>query len=98
MYIEFIVIYVLLIAVVALTIVNLILIKKLLGNNDTISSITNSQPVSNYSVSPVNAQQSSGDFSNVNTAVDGDRVVFCTRCAAQYPASSKICPNCGAQR
>lgn len=92
MYIEFIVIYVLLVILIALAVVNLILILK--NKNGNV------------------AEKDSFSYTNMNTAktnisekknqapapIQNNSVVFCAKCAYQYSANEKFCPNCGQAR
>lgn len=40
-------------------------------------------------------EKSHGQFSNAGGADAGTQMVFCSKCAKKYPASSKFCPHCG---
>lgn len=95
MYIEFIIIYILLVVAIGLLIANLIVSIKNKSSDSTgfsNSSVSypasvqqKAQPTQEIPASAPAAQQSSG-------------VVFCKKCAHQYPSNEKFCPNCGNPR
>lgn len=94
MYVEFIIIYVLLVVILALLITLLIAtIKNKKENSNTTDTynafVSKSTPpqINTPTPAPTNAGQEKSKG-----------VVFCTKCACQYPATDKFCPNCGNPR
>lgn len=103
MYTEFIIIYVLLVLILILAVVNLVfIIKRNSGKNNGYSSINNynsNVPNVNYVAADNNARVSPNySANNVNMQAGEERMVFCTKCATQFPASRGSCPNCGTPR
>lgn len=88
MYIEFVIIYILLVVLIALAVVNLVFMLKNKGGNNISFKNENQQPVE-----PVKTSASPSYNAN-----QGDSVVFCINCATQYSSSEKCCPNCGTPR
>lgn len=83
MYPEFIAIYIGLTVLAGLAIAILILLIRLLKGNDTNHSNTK------Y----INTN------SNVNPTIKtNDNMAFCKKCATQFNASERFCPNCGTPR
>ncbi|MBQ9228155.1 MAG: zinc ribbon domain-containing protein [Eubacterium sp.] len=103
MYIEFIIIYVLLAILIAVSVFNLIMtLKKSSGKAEKGYSnqqqVVTAPPVPetrNVNPAPQNANLTPR---NANPAPQNGGVVFCTKCAHQYPANERFCPNCGQPR
>ncbi|MCM1115507.1 MAG: zinc ribbon domain-containing protein [Clostridium sp.] len=105
MYTEFIIIYILLLIVIALLVAVLVVTLKASKNRNDSSSNFN---VNFSSASPVqqehkavDVQSNVGFNTNVKTSTEAPQnvgVVFCTKCAKQYSANEKFCPNCGTPR
>lgn len=99
MYTEFIIIYVLLIVLIALSVVNLIFAIKGKSNSSSkgfaAPSFNNQQQ--QFKPSPVDTpvQSTASPAFNPN---QGSSVVFCLNCATQYSSNDKCCPNCGTPR
>ena len=96
MYPEFIVIYILLavlfIMQAAALVLLIVLMKKTQGTN---ASTAQNIPAFHNSAPAV------PQYCNIQTgqpAPAGGDVVFCKKCAAEYPASGRFCPNCGTPR
>lgn len=85
MYPEFIFIYICLVAIIGLAITILILLSRLLKGK--VDKTVTSASYSNKNVnSPIKANQTSGNMA------------FCKKCATQFDASERFCPNCGTPR
>ena len=85
MYPEFILVYIGLVVIIGLAIAILILLIRLLKDkgNKTVTPTT----YSNKNVNPqVEANPASGNMA------------FCKKCATQFDASERFCPNCGTPR
>ena len=87
MYTEFIAIYIGLGVLAALMVVVMILLIKLLRQLEVRPSTRS------YTPAPI----STGSRPSSAPAPAGN-VVFCKRCAAEFDASQKVCPNCGTPR
>ena len=95
MYIEFIIIYILLVIAIGLLVANLVVsLKNKSGEGTGFSNnaTTFSAPVQQKSQLVQESQTHSPAPQQSN------RVVFCKKCAHQYPANEKFCPNCGNPR
>lgn len=107
MYTEFIIIYLLLLVIIALLIA--VLVVTLKSSNSRYGNKTDSN-IDFYSTPPIQINnsaemQSNGAFDKnvkrsapVEMPATNGGVVFCTKCAHQYSANDKFCPNCGHSR
>lgn len=103
MYTEFIIIYVLLVLILILAVINLVFtIKTNSEKNNGYSSINNynsKAPNINYTEAKSNVKTDTNySANNMNMQGGEERMVFCTKCATQFPASRGSCPNCGTPR
>lgn len=90
MYTEFIITFIGLGVAISLGVTNLILLIVLLKRSD------NSKPMlSGYMAAP---QQMPQQSTMSQTSISSGHVVFCKKCATQFDASQKCCPNCGTMR
>ena len=96
MYIEFIIIYVLLVIAIAIGVVNLIINIRNKDNSKTgVLSRMESNVQTNHALTFEDANNASqAPQANSN----GNGVAFCTKCAHQFPGNEKFCPYCGTPR
>lgn len=100
MYLEFIIIYILLIISIAVSVVSLIInLKKGSNNSKNDFDVTTAM---NYPINPGTADHpinaASSDFSHNANNRDNVGIVFCTKCGNSYPANESVCPKCGQHR
>lgn len=91
MYTEFIVIFILLGIVMAISVVNLVLL--ILIKKDGVSSGSNS---TGTAFQFQNSYMNQGFHQGMSQGTDN--IVFCKNCATQYDASMMRCPKCGTPR
>ena len=95
MYIEFIIIYIMLAISIALGVINLVF--ALRGKKEEKDSFTFERPTRQSTSFAQQSQQeqpkTAPQNNNVGSANAG--VVFCRKCAHQFPADEKFCPCCG---
>ncbi len=92
MYTEFIIIYVLLGLVLAISIFNAVMIFLLKKNGGSIGRTYN--PTMNYSAPTNNNTLKETAYNNQPSG----NVVFCKKCASQFDSSERVCPRCGTPR
>lgn len=85
MYIEYVIIFICLGIIIALLVAAVAMLAVLMKSRN------NNVPVYNRNNSPARSDKK-------ETAPPATKVVFCRHCAAQFDATQKVCPSCGAQR
>lgn len=96
MYIEFVIIYVLLIISIGIGIVNLIIS---LNNKRNEKPNATSRAVTFESVGHASVVDTINNEPHIMQAsTSGNGVAFCTKCAHQFPGNEKFCPYCGTPR
>lgn len=97
MYIEFVIIYVLLIIAIALLVVNLVVTLKGKKSSD-ISSYSSSFVTPQTQASNTSAPAQTPAPAQSQAPAGNVGIAFCTKCAKPLPANEKFCPNCGNPR
>ena len=108
MYSEFIIIYVLLLAIIALLITVLVVTLKSSNGRSAGSHNSNfglqAAPPANPNNGYTEMKRNDSFDNNIKNTTSPQKsavnsgVVFCTKCAHQYSANDKFCPNCGHAR
>lgn len=92
MYTEFIIIYIALGLILAISIVNFIMILLLKRNGSSIRKTFN--PTINYSAPTNNIMPQEATYNNRPSG----NIVFCKNCATEFDSSARVCPRCGTPR
>ena len=92
MYIEFIIIYILILISIAIGVINLILNLGKKSENKLPTHNDKTQPVPMVQSNKLPTEQP------LNNSSLNQGVAFCTKCAHQFPGNEKFCPYCGTPR